>query len=171
MHWFVSSCTPQCDSWVDLFTSDPSTGLVQAHMRMHHQISSSHFPLWYKSHLPATVVSDVWFEGSLSVRKRDKQTHLFSQNYKVEFICVLFVCCLMLCLFLLKLFALQNRLRKGWFPASWSVSLLCFCVFQPRIPLAKVCSCRLCKALSAFATSTFSVCQQCRHCLCSFCDT
>ena len=38
--------------------------------------------------------------------------------------------CLVLCLFLLKLFALQNRLRKGWFPASWSVSL-CFCVFNP----------------------------------------
>lgn len=58
---------------------------------MHQQIFSSRFPLRCKSHLLATVVSDVWFEGSLSVRKRDKQIHLFSQNYKVEFICVLFV--------------------------------------------------------------------------------
>lgn len=27
----VSSWTTQCDSWVDLFTSDQSTGLVEAH--------------------------------------------------------------------------------------------------------------------------------------------
>lgn len=63
---------------------------------------------------------NVWFEGNVSVRKRDKQTCLFCQNYNVDFV---FCSLLVFCLFLLKLFALHNRLRKGWF-----LSLL-VCVF------------------------------------------
>lgn len=39
------------------------------------------------------MVSDVWFEGSISMRKRDEQTCLFSQNYNMDFDCVLLVVC------------------------------------------------------------------------------
>lgn len=90
---------------------------------------------------------NVWFEGNVSVRKRDKQTCLFCQNYNVDFV---FCSLRVFCLFLLKLFALHNRLRKGWFLSSWFVSFF----FQPRSTLALVCSCCLCKDLPASATST-----------------
>lgn len=43
-------------------------------------------------------------------------------------------CLLFVSLFLLKLFALQNRLRKGRFPASWSVSLFLFLCFSTQNP-------------------------------------
>lgn len=62
-----------------------------------------------------------------------------------------FVVYLLLCIFLLKLFALQNLLRKVWFLGL----LVCvFFFFPPKINLAVVCSCHLCEALPALATST-----------------
>jgi len=90
---------------------------------MHHQVSSSRFPPWYKSHRLATVVSDVWLEGSLSVRKGDKQTHLFSQNYNIEFI----VFCLFVCYVFFCLSYLPFRIDLG--RAGSQPPGLCLCVF------------------------------------------
>ena len=116
---------------------------------MHHWIYYTCFPLLCESGLLATMVSDVWFEGSKSVRETSKLVSSPKTIMWILIVCVLFVVgCYVF--FLLKLFALQNRLRKGWFLSLLVLSFV-VCSFQPGITRAMVCSCHLCKASPALA--------------------
>lgn len=125
----MSSGAVRCDYRIDLFTSDQSIGLVQAHTRCIIESVILVFPCW-RFTSPATVVSDVLLEGSVSVRKRGKQTRLFSQNYTVDFECLCFVCSLVVCYVFFCLTYLPFRIdfRKGWF---FSLLVCVFVVFYP----------------------------------------
>lgn len=71
-----------------MFTSDQSTGLVQAHNKC--TIESTILVFHCYGNLLATIAFYVWFKGTLS-GERDEQPCLFSQSCNMGFIVYLFV--------------------------------------------------------------------------------
>lgn len=66
---------------------------------MHHQSYYKCFPLLCESGLLATMVSNIWFEGSKSVKETSKLVSSPKTIMWILVVCVLFAGCLLLCLF------------------------------------------------------------------------